>query len=120
MAETEGERYERTGLSSLQMTDNESKAVQKTPNRVSLESILNKIVRREYWHPTIIPHMTVVAVQMDNGYVILGTSTPADPANFDATLGRKFAEEDAIRQIWKLEAYLLREKLALAGPSEPV
>jgi len=109
MPETDHERHSRTSLSSLRMTDDESQRVQKTPNRVSLDSILAKITDEEFWHPLIIPHMTVVAIKLENGYVIIGQSTPADPANFDEELGIKFAREDAVRQIWKLEAYLLRE-----------
>jgi len=34
-----------------------------------------------------------------------------DAANFDMNLGRKYAFEDAIRQIWPLEGYLLAERL---------
>ena len=37
VAETDQQRKDRTGLSSLRMADDESAAVQKTANRVSLE-----------------------------------------------------------------------------------
>jgi N4 Gp49/Sf6 Gp66 family protein len=47
---------------------------------------------------------------------VIGKSAPADPKNFDRELGREFAKENAIRQLWELEAYLLREKLANAEP----
>jgi Phage protein (N4 Gp49/phage Sf6 gene 66) family len=116
MPESDQEREQRTGLMSTEQTDAASAAVQQTPNRVTLESIKQKIVRVEYLHPSIIPHMTIAVLMLDNGYAILGQSTPADAANFNLELGKKFADEDAIRQIWKLEAYLLREKIALAGP----
>ena len=43
----------------------------------------------------------------------MGKSAPADADNFDEALGEKFAREDAIRQMWVLEGYLLRERLSL-------
>lgn len=111
MPETDAERKERTGLDSLRATDDASKAVQKSPNRVSLDAMLRRIVEEEYIHPRSIPHMTIVVLVLDNGFAITGVSTPADNVNYDEELGKRFAKEDAIRQMWKLEAYLLREKL---------
>jgi Phage protein (N4 Gp49/phage Sf6 gene 66) family len=96
---------------SLRATDDASKAVQKTVHRVSLDSMLARIVDEEYIHPECAPHMTICVVLLDNGYVLVGKSAPADDRNFDEELGRKFAHEDAIRQMWPLEGYLLREKL---------
>lgn len=109
--ETDEQRKARTDLSSLRMTDNASKAVQKTPNRVSLDSMLAKIVAEEVWYPSFAPHMTVIIVKLNNGFMLLGKSVPADEVNYDRDLGYKFAKEDAIRQMWQLEAYLLREKM---------
>ena len=113
--ETDAERAERTGLSSVRMTDDASKAVQQTEHRVSLDSILAKIEHIDYINPHRHEHMTIAVVTLSNGFIIIGKSTPADPKNYDRTLGEKFAFEDAIRQIWPLEAYLLREKLTKAG-----
>lgn len=96
---------------SLRVTDDESKAVQKTDHRVSLDSILAKIEGVEYFHPVMCPTMTVAFVKLKNGFIVIGESAPADPANFDATLGEKFAKENAVRKIWPLEGYLLREIL---------
>ena len=111
--ETDEERQARTSLSSVRMTDDELKRVQKTHNRISLDSILAKIAHEDYIHPTVASHMTLCLIVLDNGYIVIGKSTPADPENFDEELGRKFAKEDAIRQIWPLEAYLLREAMSL-------
>lgn len=58
--------------------------------------------------------MTIAVVIMRNGYVVLGKSAPADPENFNLELGQKFAREDAVRQIWPLMGYALREKLVAA------
>jgi hypothetical protein len=58
------------------------------------------------------PSMTIAVVKLANGFVVLGKSAPADPANFNAKLGERFAMEDAERQIWQLEGYLLRDRLS--------
>lgn len=99
----------------LRETDDASKAVQKTDNRVSLDRILERIGTVDYMHPPRHPHMTIAVVTLANGFVVLGKSAPADAENYNEELGQKFAYEDAVRQIWPLEAYLLREKLTKEG-----
>lgn len=119
-------------MESLRTTDDQSKAVQKTPNRVSLDGMLDKIAG-EYFTtldhavqggtgpvPPLLPGMetmTVCVLVMRNGFIVIGKSAPADPANYDEALGRKFAREDAIRQLWPLEGYALREKIGAANPA---
>ena len=109
-------------MESLRLTDDQSKAVQQTPNRVSLDSMIDKIAG-EYFTTLDKAHdgspiiggmevMTICTLVMRNGFIVIGKSAPADPANFNPELGRKFAREDAIRQLWPLEGYALREKLA--------
>lgn len=111
-----------TEQSSLQVTDAQSAAVQKTPNRVSLQDIESKIAA-EYTFtadnavglaPVVdsLKILTISVIVMKNGFSVIGKSAPADAENFNAELGRKFAREDAIRQMWPLEGYALREKLA--------
>lgn len=98
-------------MDSLQVTDAASAAVQKTPNRVSLDSIKDKISERVFMHPEMEPTMTVCFLKMSNGFIVIGKAAPADPANFNAELGEQFAFEDAVRQIWPLEGYALRQRL---------
>ena len=100
-----------SNITSLEAGDNASKAVQKTPNRVSLESIQSKVQWVDYINPPRVPHMTIAVVGMENGFILTGKTAPADPDNFNEGLGKKFAYEDAIRQAWQLEGYLLREDL---------
>ena len=97
---------------SLETTDAESAAVQKTPNRVTLESMKAKISAEEYFHPASAPQLTVCVLKIDNGFCLVGKSAPADPGNFNAELGKKFAYEDALRQMWQLEGYALCSQLA--------
>lgn len=59
--------------------------------------------------------LSICLVVMRNGFTIIGKSAPASPANFDRDLGRKLAYEDAVRQIWPLMGFALREKLAAAA-----
>jgi hypothetical protein len=55
---------------------------------------------------------TLCVLVLDNGWVLIGKSAPASPENFDAAKGAVFAREDAMRQLWPLEGYLLRNRLA--------
>lgn len=107
--------------SSLQVTDNEAAAVAVAP-RVTLQSIEDKI-RAEYSFtadkavgdsPIMdeLKILTMCILVMTNGFTVIGKSAPASPENFNADVGRKFAREDAIRQLWPLEGYALREKLS--------
>jgi hypothetical protein len=117
MTETDKQRADRTGLSSIAMTDDESSAVQKTPHRVTLDSLLMRIEKEEYINPATIAHMTICILLIDNGFAFVGKSAPADPGNYNQELGRKFAKEDAVRQMWGYEGYLLAEKLSTRGTS---
>jgi hypothetical protein len=98
---------------SLRVTDDASIRVQQTPHRVTLDSLIAKIVDIEYLHPSTLPEMTICVIKVENGFVLIGKSAPADPDNFNEELGRQFAYDDALRQMWPLEAYLLRERLSL-------
>ena len=56
--------------------------------------------------------LTICVLTLRNGFTIVGKSACASPENYDAELGVKIAREDARKQIWALEGYLLRSKLA--------
>lgn len=97
---------------SLAASEAESNAVAVAP-RVSLTSMEVKIATVDYiLHGDI---LTLCVLKMANGFFVVGESAPASPENFDAELGRKFAYENAIRQLWKLEGYSLRDRLAARG-----
>jgi hypothetical protein len=96
----------------LKATEAESSKNATAP-RVTLESMEAKIVTTTYIiHECI---LTLCILKMSNGFYVVGESAPASPANFSAELGRKFAYENAIRQLWKLEGYALRDRLAENG-----
>lgn len=55
--------------------------------------------------------LTLCLLVLKNGFTVIGHSAPADPANYDVNLGRKLAYENAVRQVWPLMGYALKEKL---------
>lgn len=56
--------------------------------------------------------LTVCVIVMRNGFTVMGKSACASPENFDEELGRNIARQDAVNQIWPLEGYLLKSRLA--------
>jgi hypothetical protein len=95
----------------LQDDDRDAARAQKTKNRVTVDSMESKIATADYWSPPGCSHMTVCALTTKAGFTLIGKSAPADPDNFNAELGAKLAREDAMRQLWRLEGYLLRNRL---------
>lgn len=96
-------------MGNLEDSDAAAKAVQKTANRIPLayiESQIDDEVRLQL--PDDLEHITVLLLRLKNGFVVIGKSAPADPENYDAELGYRFAREDAIRQLWPLFAFALR------------
>lgn len=81
--------------------------------KVTLDGIKAKIKGETY---LVLPdgRTTLCILDLENGYTIKGLSACVDPAEFDLNLGRKYAFDDAINQIWSLEGYLLAEKIYLA------
>ncbi|ABS69698.1 conserved hypothetical protein [Xanthobacter versatilis] len=58
--------------------------------------------------------LTVCALTLLNGFLVVGESAAASPENFDAEIGRRIARDNARSKIWALEGYLLRSILARA------
>lgn len=56
--------------------------------------------------------VTVCCLTLRNGYCVVGHSAAASPENFDEAIGRRVAFHHARDQIWSLEGYLLRQRLA--------
>lgn len=79
-------------------------------NKVTLEEIKSKIKAECY---IVLPdgRTTICQLTLQNGYSVNGTSACVDASNFDIGMGRKIAFDDALRQIWPLEGYLLADKL---------
>jgi hypothetical protein len=123
-------------MDSLQVTDDTSAAVATHP-RVTLQEIKDSIIWETYvqesclfqvlghasvdWNggeppPTLavksLSILTICILVHKNGFTVIGKAAPASPENFDPKVGRQFAYEDAIRQLWPLMGFSLRDKLA--------
>jgi hypothetical protein len=79
--------------------------------RLTPAAIDAEIAGEQYWCPTYTT-MTVCALTLRNGFVVIGESAAASSENFDEAIGRRIARENARNKIWALEGYLLREKLS--------
>lgn len=115
---------------SLQQSDAEAAAVSRAP-RVTLTDIDNAIASRYDLNAyDVVSYATGLTVKKDgssdmealkclsicilvtkSGFTIIGKSAPASPENFNAVLGKKFAYEDAQRQLWPLMGFALRDRL---------
>ena len=59
--------------------------------------------------------ITVALIELENGWLQEGFSACADPANFDAAVGKEMAINNAYDKIWPIEGYLLKERLFRDG-----
>lgn len=58
-------------------------------------------------------HITICVLVLKNGTKIVGVNEgPVSPENFDPEIGRRYAREKAIDQIWPLLGFRLRDELA--------
>jgi hypothetical protein len=64
----------------------------------------------KFWNPEGTT-LTVCAMQLQNGMMVVGESACVSPENFDIEIGKQLAYDNARDKIWVLEGYLLREAL---------
>jgi hypothetical protein len=65
---------------------------------------------------------TICIVTLCNGHEFIGTSACVDPANYDATIGRQVAYDNAIDQVWPHLGAILQDRMyeAYSDPRERV
>lgn len=87
------------------------------PQRVTKEQVLGRIVDEQYkvWPGT---NLTTCVLTLDNRFTVSGEAGCVDPDLFDAKKGQELAYERAVNEIWKLEGYLLAEKMYGKGLQE--
>lgn len=73
--------------------------------------LIDSVIAGEDYHVFPGTTMTVCALKLLNGFVVIGESAAASPENFNEEIGRRIARENARNKIWQLEEYLLRERL---------
>lgn len=84
-----------------------------TAPRLTPALIDGVILDSQYWQPSGTT-LTVCVLTLKNGTHVVGESACVSALNFDAEIGKKLAYENARDSVWKLEGYLLKEKLATA------
>jgi len=64
-------------------------------------------------HYFIFPNkaITICNLELYNGFTVVGFTACADPQNFNEQIGRLYARKDALRKVWPLAGFLLRQKL---------
>jgi len=55
--------------------------------------------------------LTFCVLLLKNGYTVPGTSACASPENYNREIGERLAKEDAIKKMWPLLGYELKNKL---------
>jgi hypothetical protein len=82
----------------------------KTAPRITPEIIDQRIRQVKYYR---FPDSTlmVCAIELMNGYHVVGEAGCSSPMTFDEAIARRIAFDDARRKIWALEGYVLRNVL---------
>lgn len=75
-------------------------------------TMIDEAIMSEAYHVFPGTTMTVCALTLRNGFIVIGESAAASPENFNVEIGRKIARENARSKIWTLEGYALRNRLA--------
>ena len=70
-----------------------------------------RITRDEPQDSESLKLLTICVLVLSNGFTVVGTSACASPENFNAETGRKIARENAVREIWPLLGFVLKERL---------
>lgn len=94
----------------------EAAAAGKFP-KVTEQSIKGKIAHVTYsQHMASTTHgvLTICVIEMQNGFMAHGVAAAADPRNHNEDIGQRYAFENAFKQLWQLEGYLLRQLIYAA------
>lgn len=85
---------------------------------ITPEIIKDKIAKAEYatFNDTT---LTICVLTLVNGFTVVGKSACASPENYNKEIGEKVAFDDAFRQIWPLEGYLLKQELYMSKGWDP-
>jgi hypothetical protein len=80
---------------------------------------IDDLIGREQYYVFPGTTLTVCALTLANGFVVIGSSAAASPENFDEQIGREIARAEARDKIWELEGYLLRDRLSRVEENKP-
>lgn len=79
------------------------------PKSVTKEHLESIIAKKEFF---VLPGTTVTLcmLTLQNGFSVRGESACVDPNNFNKEIGEQIAFDNAFRQLWLLEGYVLKQK----------
>jgi hypothetical protein len=84
-------------------------------NTVTQEQINKLLEEAEIDIKTIFGKVTVVTVQLKNGFTVVKSSACVDPDNYDEKIGAEICLERIKNELWQLEGYLLQNELFNKG-----
>ena len=99
----------------MSLEDAQAEVDLKQHPRVSQGSIVARIADVRYIYDGT---GTFCVIKMQNSFECNGFSKPAHPENYDRGVGERYAYENAFRQLWQLEGYLLCEHLYQSEPRD--
>ena len=77
------------------------------------------VVRRAFASPEVLKQslnlLTFCVLELRNGFTVTGEAYCADPAKFNAMIGRIEARQNAVQKIWPLLGFALKERLHAEG-----
>ena len=76
--------------------------------QVNFEDLENLGAQAEY-HRIDATTTVVCSLKLPSGFVILGQAACLNPENFDEEMGCELAYQDAMRKLWELEAYRVKQ-----------
>lgn len=79
--------------------------------KITQEIIDRMMERAETKITTVFGKCTIVSMQFENGFVLVGSSACVDPANYDVKLGTEIAKKQIENKLWELEGYALQKAL---------
>jgi hypothetical protein len=91
---------------------------QKNP-KVTPEDIDRLIAQSTIHSHVFLGRITVVEIELPNGFTVSGRSACVYPENFDAQLGLKFAIENAKESLWAFLGFELAQYRAKQSQPDP-
>lgn len=93
------------------MEDTKKVEEAKKPWSVSEKEVFESIVYEQY--AQMGAKTTVCLLILHTGYEVIGTSAPVNPDNFDFSVGKKLARENAIEKVWEHLGSIVQWRMAV-------
>ena len=76
---------------------------------------IDSVIKDIYYHVVPNTTTTICSLKLMNGFIVNGESAAASPENFNESIGKEIAFNNARDKIWQLEGYLLKQSLYTKG-----